>query len=79
MSTIFPAIDEFDAQLPQVGYANMNHDEWLKWDYEGGLTEWVDDDWMKIARLWQDNMKPVAALAEIIGTEKFIAYLTEQR
>lgn len=33
-----------DAEPADVGRFRMSYDEWLDWDYEGGLTEWIDGE-----------------------------------
>jgi Uma2 family endonuclease len=44
MSNLTPNILEREPVPSEITRVRMSYEEWIKWDYEGGLSEWVDGE-----------------------------------
>ncbi len=56
-----------DTELAEVGRVQLSYDEWLDWDYEGGLTEWIDGEVQIYMPATRTHQRLVEFLDRVLG------------
>lgn len=61
------AIEQKPVPVPETVPPRMTFEEWLAWDYEGGLTEWVDGEVHIYMSATSEHQRIVEFLTMLLG------------